>query len=252
MALNELEYELLTFIEQEYLLSGSIPSKDVCLTTLSMSSKKYDDLWKRDDFKTALMSRGISQKILQGIEENGVLTPKQMLAVNTLLDINDNRSDSKKLKDLGIPTATYQGWQRDPAFRAYLHQRTELLFGDALTEANRALYDNVKRGDLGSMKQLWEMTGRWSSKPVNEMNIEWVLMKVIEVIQRHVTDPAQLSALAADLSAVQAEAVPSLYATPDRATALPGLPGRPSELPLITGPPSLPNDSSNDKPVFSL
>lgn len=248
MALNESEYELVTFIEQEYLLSGSIPSKEICLEKLSLSAKKYDALWKRDDFRTALMSRGISQKILDGTEHNGVLTTKQMLAVNTLLDINDTRSDTKKLRDLGIPTQTYQGWQRDPAFRAYLHQRTELLFGDALTEANRALYDNVKRGDLGSMKQLWEMTGRWSSKPVAEMNIEWVLMKVIEVIQRHVTEPAQLSAIAADLSAVQAEAVPSVQPM----AALPGLPGRPTTSPLITEPPSLPNDSSNDKPVFSL
>ena len=247
MALNENEYELVSYIEQEYLLSGSIPTKDVCLEKLSISSKKYDDLWKREDFKNALMSRGISQRLLEGAEINGVLTPKQMLAINTLLDINDTRSDAKKLKDLGIPTATYSGWQRDPAFRAYLHQRTELLFGDALTEANRALYDNVKRGDLGSMKQLWEMTGRWSSKPVSEMNIEWVLMKVIEVLQRHITDPSQLSAIAEELAGVQAEAVPAVQPL----VPTPGLPVRVDQAALITGPSDSLNNPS-EKPVFQL
>lgn len=248
MPLNESEYELVTFIEQEYLLSGSIPTKEVCIEQLGISPKKYDSLWKRDDFRTALLSRGINQKLLDGAEINGVLTPKQMLAINTMLDVNDNRSDSKKLKDLGIPSQTWAGWMRDPAFRTHLHQRTELIFGDALIEANRAIYDNVKRGDLGSMKQVWEMTGRWSSKPVAEMNIEWVLMKVIEVIQRHVTEPAQLSAIAADLSAVQAEAVPSVQPL----NAPLGLPGRPNDSALITEPSGSSNATANDKPVFQL
>lgn len=236
MPLNEAEYELVSFIEQEYLLSGSVPSKEICLEKLSMSAKIYDKLWSREDFKTALLSRGISQKILDGAEISGVLTPKQMLAVNTLLDINDNRSDAKKLRDLGIPSSTYQGWMRDPAFRTYLHQRTELLFGDALTEANRALYDNVKRGDLGSMKQLWEMTGRWSSKPVSEMNIEWVLMKVIETIQRHITDPEQLSAIATDLGAIQEQAVPRSSVAVDSRSMPALLPGGVEPSALNTAP----------------
>lgn len=208
MALNEREYELLTFIEQEYLISGMLPSKDVCCSKVSITPLAYDKLYKRDDFRNALLARGISIKILDGVQSNGVLTAEQLMTINTLLDQNDTRSDKKKLADLQVSTQTYAGWCRDPAFQEYLQRRTEALFGDALTEANRAIYDNVRRGDLGSIKLLFEMTGRWSSKPVSEMNIEWVLIKIMEVLEKHITDSNLLLSIATDLGGIQAEAVP--------------------------------------------
>lgn len=204
MALNEREYQLLSFMEQEYLISGFLPSKEVCLKTLRFRSDAYDALLKREDFKNALLARGISLSD----DPNGVLTAIQLATVNTLLDRNDNRSDKKKLADLKVSTQTYEGWCRDPAFQDYMQRRTEALYGDALTEANRAIYDNVRRGDLGSIKLLFEMTGRWSSKPVSEMNIEWVLMKVVEVLQKHITDSDKLLAIATELSGIQQEAIP--------------------------------------------
>lgn len=206
MGLNEVEYEIVSYIEQEYLLTSHVPSQDVIVDRVAVPEKLVKNLFKRDDFKNALLARGINIEP----KTSNALTPKQMLAINTMLDLNDNRSDKKKLADIGVPTATWQGWQRDPSFQMYWNQRTEALFGDALSEANRALYDNVKKGDLGSMKQLWEMTGRWSSKPVSEMNIEWILMKVIETIQKHVTDPVALENIASDLGAIQQEAVPTV------------------------------------------
>lgn len=220
MGLNESEYELVSLIEQEYHLSGCVPTKEVCLSKLAMSSKKYDSLYARDDFRNALISRGISLKILNGEVSNGVLTAQQLIAINTLLDLNDNRSDSKKLRDLGIATTTFQGWTRDPAFQEYWTRRTEALFGDALNEANRAIYDNVKRGDLGSIKLLFEMTGRWSSKPVAEMNIEWVLTKIMEILTKHITDEATLMAISNDLLGVQQEVVPVANNVPSSIKAI--------------------------------
>jgi hypothetical protein len=208
MGLNESDYELVSFIEQEYLLSGQIPSKDVCLEKLNLTTRKYDSLYSREDFRNAMSARGIPLRMLNGEQPNGVLTVKQLTVVNALLDLNDNRSDAKKLRDLNVNTSTYQGWQKDPTFNDYWNKRTEQLYGPAVSEANRALYDNVKRGDLGAIKLLFEMTGRWSSKPANEINIEWVLMKIMESIQKHVTDANILTAIAEELLGIQQEFVP--------------------------------------------
>lgn len=203
MPLSDSDYEVLTFIEQEYHLGNGIPSADLIAKELSLPPKNITKLLDRKDFNVALTSRGIRREV-----KSRALTSEQLTCINTLLDQNDTRSDKKKLADLGIATQTYQGWCRDPAFALYLQQRTEALFPDGLNEANRALVDNVRRGDLGSIKLIYEMTGRWSSKPTSEMNIEMILMKVLETIQRHVTDPDALTAIAEDLSMLHAEAVP--------------------------------------------
>lgn len=208
MGLSDKDYEIITYMEQEYYLSGRIPSQELIAVTLEVPVERVKSLQRRVDYMDAMKARGLSTNTLERIPSKGNITVEQLMCINTLLDTNDSRSDKKKLADMQIPTQKYQGWLKDPSFNAYWGKRCEALFGPGLSEANRALVDNVRRGDLGSIKFLMELTGRWSSKPVSEMNIEWVLMKVLETIQKHVTDPEKLAAIATDLSGIQQEAVP--------------------------------------------
>ena len=225
MALNEKEYELLTFVEMEVSLTGLVPTRQLCLEEVPCSGPFYDRTTKKPEWAKALQSRGIRVD-----QSSKIVTPDQMTCINTILDRADTRSDKKKLADLGIATQTYQGWLKDPAFREYYSKRCEALFPDMTNEAHRALMDNVSRGDLGSIKLAYEMTGRWSSKTVGELNIDFLLMKVLETIQKHVTDPAALSAIADELTSyAEGPALPSTgHAQP--LPLLPGVPGRPGSV----------------------
>ena len=229
MALSDDEYEIVTFMEQEYYLNGRVPTPEQISIRLNTPVAKVKSLQARKDFKEAMLARGMSPTTLGYAEPTGRVTVEQLMVINTLLDTNDNRSDRKKLSDMGISTQKYQGWLKDPSFNAYWGQRCEALFGPGLSEANRALVDNVRRGDLGSIKFLMELTGRWSSKPASEMNIEWILMKVLETIQKHVTSPDMLQAIAADLAGIQQEAVPRATFAGEPPSALALAPVTPSK-----------------------
>lgn len=205
MPLSQTEYEVLNYIEQEYMLSRFVPSAEVISERLGISLQKIKSLWDRPDFKAGLTARGIDLRT----NSNGVLTSDQLACANTLLDFADTRSDKKKLQDLGIATQTYQGWLKDPAFSDYMTRRAEALFGDVMPDAHRALADNVRRGDLGSIKLFYEMTGRWSSKTVGELNIEFLMMKILETLQRHISDPATLTAISDELLNLAGSARPT-------------------------------------------
>lgn len=204
MPLSQTEYEVLNYVEQEYMLSRHVPSAEVISERLGISVQKIKSLWERADFKAGLTARGIDLRK----NSNGVLTAEQLMCANTLLDFADTRSDKKKLQDLGIASQTYQGWLKDPGFANYMMQRAEALFGDLMPDAHRALADNVRRGDLGSIKLYYEMSGRWSSKPVGELNVEFLMMKILETLQKHISDPATISAISDELLGLAANSNP--------------------------------------------
>ena len=226
--LNEQEYELLTFIEMEFSVNGFLPSKDLCCSTLNIKPVKYQAMYSQTRFQNALLARGISPQAVAGLKHNGVVTVQQMNVINTLLDKMDTRSDRKKLADMGVASQTYQGWCRDPAFNAYVTKRVEALFPNMVNEATRALGDNVTRGDMSAIKLVYEMTGRWSSKTVGELNVDFLLMKVIETISKHVTDPIALEAIASDLSGFAQMPSPSATLQPQPLALPSGVPGRPN------------------------
>ena len=217
MPLSQAEYEILNFIEQEYMLSRHLPTVEVISEKTGIPADRIRKLWEREDFKTAVRVRGVDTRV----SPTGILTAEQLMLANTLLDFSDTRSHKKKLQDLGISSQTYQGWLRDPAFQGYMVQRAENLLPDVTAEAHLALVDNVRRGDLGSIKLYYEMTGRWSSKTVGELNVEFLLMKVLEAVQKHVSDPKILENISDELMALAPQAPANRNALPAPAATVP-------------------------------
>jgi hypothetical protein len=208
MPLSSVENDFLNFLEQFWYEHGSLPSKDYCNEILG----EYDtnSLWKcfsRADFRDALLSRGVSLRgtdfASSGLAAKGrVLTEMQLAVANTMLDLRDNRSAKKKLQDLGISTQQYEGWLRDPAYQQYITQRAENALGDNQHEAHLALVGRVRSGDVSAIKYFNEITGRYVPNRVSNLDISVVLMRVVESVQKHVTDPAIQEAIAQDLMAL--------------------------------------------------
>jgi putative insertion element HTH domain-containing protein len=122
------------------------------------------------------------------------LSPIQLIAVNTMLDLVDTRSEKKKLQDLGISTQQWQMWLRDPTFSNYLHTRAENLLGDHSHEAHLALIDKIRMGDINAIKYYNEMTGKYVAQTSSGTgttqltDFKQLLIRILEIINDEVDD----------------------------------------------------------------
>jgi len=200
LALDEESWELVNFLEQEWLAKRALPTADrLSDIGFSISTESYTKFLDRQDVRTALLGRGVPLSILGG-GKHDVLTEEQLTAANVMLDLRDNRSQKKKLQDLGVSSQKWQAWLRDPAFQNYLRQRAEGILGDNQHEAANALVDRVRSGDVNAIKFYYEITGRHVSAPQggNSPNFPALLMRVMEIIQKHVSDTEIVNAIAED------------------------------------------------------
>lgn len=209
------DHKLLAYIEQEYLKHGAVPTKDRCIERLVTDKLHYERCIKNPDFRHAMVMRGIT---LRGFSESSaiedvVLTEEQLVAANTMLDLRDNRSQSKKLRELGVSTTKWEGWLRDPAFQNYIRTRAENLLPDNMHESHLALLDRVRSGDINAIKYFNEITGRYVPNASDKADVNAVLMMVLEVIQRHVKDPDALVAISDDMVAIGRKVNPQQQAT---------------------------------------
>jgi hypothetical protein len=210
MALDAATYDFLCLIEQSYLATGKIPTKDYLLE-IGVPEELYNASFASKEFRDGLLDRGIRLSLLQ---EHGdpsaawkqyALTEEQLTCANVLLDLTDKRSRAKKLTELGISTSKYQSWLKDPAFQAYLRARSEGALDDNQHEAHLALIDRVVSGDINAIKYFNELTGRYAPQKDGGVNVNEVLMRVVEVIQRHVSDGPTLSAIGDELISLSDE-----------------------------------------------
>ena len=188
---------LINFLEEWWFshddLNQKFPSQQMIVSRTKLPTAEVTRYLKDKKVLAALDSRGIIYADIT------LLLPEQLAVANVILDFSDRRSQKVKLNDLGISTTKYSAWLRQPKFQRYLRYRAESLLGNTQHEAHTALLKNVQNGDLNSIKLYYEVTGRWSSKPAAELNLEFILLKVVESVQKYVTDPAAITAIAREL-----------------------------------------------------
>jgi hypothetical protein len=217
--LSETEWSVINFIEQMYYIDGAVASTDRIATALSVDKTTVEKILKRDFVRENIQGRGISLAV-----EKDLLTTKQLTGLAVFFDTKDGRSLRKKLSDAEISTGEWEAWKSDPVFSAHMRARAEAALVKNLAETEVALLDSAHRGDISAIKLHLEMTGRWSSKTVGELNVEFLLMKILEAVQKHVKDPVAIEAIANELLAlVPNQSAPSAPAI---------MPGAASPLPL--------------------
>jgi Helix-turn-helix of insertion element transposase len=194
--LTTLEDELVTYCEQYALLNGELPSVEKLSAVLLAPESTVELALSKSEVRNALDRRGV---LLQ--TPGYRLSAEQLAVANTILDFTDGRSEKRKLDDLGVSSAKYQAWLSQPAFQSYIKQRSENLLGNTQHVAHTALVDSVRSGDVQAIKYYNELTGRFSSKSVGEMNVQYFMAKVLEVIQRH-CDPDTMRLIAAEFEVI--------------------------------------------------
>lgn len=168
---------------------------------------------KHETFHLALVKRGIKVPVVVD-RSNGHVTPdglttEQVAAITTVVNFEDKRPRSVKLREMGITTTQWGGWLKDPEFKKFLHQMTTTHLQDVLHVANEGLLHAVERGDTNAIKFYYELTGRHTQESGSMQNLRVVLAKVIESIQRNVQDPEVLKAISSDFEIILAGGNPS-------------------------------------------
>lgn len=214
--LTKEQYELLLFCEQSYWRTGDIPTySNLVEQGINLAEEVYDEAWINPKFISSLRSRGIPEHVLssesnsEGAFRGRLLTEQQLIVANVLLDPLDKRSKLKKLTELGVTTAEYNAWLKQPRFRQYCLDRAEGALIEAQPSAHMSLIERVSQGDLGAIKYFNSMTGRYRERTSAgvEVNVQNnygsdMLIQIVEVIQRHVKDPEVLAAIGDEILAL--------------------------------------------------
>lgn len=191
--LSPKQLQFCSYVEQVYRLRGEIPTYEAVRETLGFNTRsEYDRMWGDKRVRTYLSGIGIDVERITA-NTGDVLTPLQLLTINTLLDYNDPRPDHKKLKELGVSSKQFQIWKSDPAFAAYLRARVDKIIGGEQDEVDRALFERARDGDVTAIKYLNELTGKYRPADARGgIDLQFFILKIQEVLTRNLNDQPEL------------------------------------------------------------
>jgi hypothetical protein len=193
--LSESQVAFVSFIEQMFWTTNQIPTDEKCSEAVGVTLTTIKNYWQSSLVREHLVARGVNLSA----NNDGLLTAQQLMLANMLLNIHDKKSIREKLQECNVTPQKYQGWLNDPKFSGYLRTRAESLFAANDFQAYQALSDLANSGDGTGLKLFFEMRGIYNPRVKVDVNLEIVLTKIVEVIQRHVKDPVILAAIGEDL-----------------------------------------------------
>lgn len=199
MLLNDKEWDVVCFIEQYYAKESKFPPLSKIVEFTKLEQVDIVDILNSPIVREALDNRGIEWRIVK----SDYLNPRQIACIETILNIADTRTITKKLQALGIAPSTYQGWKKQPVFMDAYRKAARDLYGRSIPELHNTVIKRAIDGDPYMMKTALAISGEWDDKrSVEAMNVQFVLMKVLEVIQKYVQDPVALTNIANEFDQV--------------------------------------------------
>lgn len=195
------ELTLISYIEQKWHQDGKFPNPEIIENKFDVDIR--DLILNKAVFKKALDNRGIRYpNYALGDIDLEDLSNEQVSAVITILNLEDKRTRAAKLKDLGLTVQQWNGWMKDPKFVEFLQETSAKNFHAALDKAHEGLTRSIERGDVNGIKLYMELTGRHNTATPTMQNVQVLLQRVVEVIQKHVKDPQLLRAIGEDFERV--------------------------------------------------
>jgi hypothetical protein len=102
------------------------------------------------------------------------LRDEQLLAVETIVDLQVTHTWEQIARRLGIAVETLYRWRRDPAFQAELTRRSRALLRGHLPAVYQALIDKATRGDTTAIKLFLELTGEYQEAGYRDLLGAWL------------------------------------------------------------------------------
>ena len=192
LSLDQLDF--VTLINMHYSKFGSLLTAELAYEKYNLPVGQFEKFMSNPKVRSALKQYDIPLERFEAVLKDpdnwqaNVLSPVQMLAIETMLDMTDQRSDKKKLQDLNISTRTWNKWMRDPLFQETVQARVDnLLHKEGVHIAGMALMDRVATGDTKALEFYYEFIGKFTRKSAspessNAINFQNVVAKMLEVI----------------------------------------------------------------------
>lgn len=192
----KVEGAFILFIEEVWHQHHRLPTARDFLDRLSLGNTEVNTLFAREGVQRSLERRGIA---LPGSED---FTALQLAAINTYLNVYDGRSEAQKLKDLGVTMVKWNGWMKGEKFRSYVMGRaSEIFAGETMAVAQHQLSSGVAKGSIRHLRLFFDVQ-KWEQEKNAVGDTRQFMSRVIETIQRHVSDQETLKLIAADFEAI--------------------------------------------------
>jgi hypothetical protein len=193
------EFNYIAYCERYYFLNNSgFPSPEQAAKDLRYSVSEINVFLQNRNVIAALDRRGLPY-ITAGAQTNGELTSIQHAAALTVANFADERPIAQKLDELGVNPTQYYAWLDNPKFQKFVSDRADKNLKNVRPEAITEFAKLVRKGDFNALKYYFEATGEFRSQDTPD--VSKLLQLVIEIIVKHVKDPAVLSRIGADLLA---------------------------------------------------
>lgn len=210
--LTEPQWDFICFCEQFWRENKCFPSEAEIRLELKIKALDVKAFLGNEIVKKHLTARGIDWHLETPTEtkanENRSgrgrrLSDIQLAVASTILNPADRRSLTSKLESLGVSPATYAGWKKSKAFMDYMANQSEELFGEAMPEVHNMLAVKAQQGDAKAMKLFYEISGRWrGTQNEGTENVRMLIIKFIEILQKHIDDPAVMANIARDIQLI--------------------------------------------------
>jgi len=197
--LDQTALRIITLMEQKYFETGSIPTVQQVCDLLGLTAPVVLSYLDQSLVKQTLKRRGI-----ETVNGDGLVSIEQAYLVNLLLDTFDRRGIREKLKALKdgmgieITFAQYNAWMKDPNFKRYLTKRAEIQFDSLEPVARNRIVQAVESGNLAAIEYYFELTGIYSRRSQDMLDLRKILSQIIDILSRHV-DPEVLQTVASEL-----------------------------------------------------
>ena len=186
---------IMPFVELYYSRQGRYPSDVDLADHFGFTHLDLERIHASKFYNNCLRNRGIVRN-----NRTGQFSPEQLAAITLITNFSDPRSPDAKLASIGVSPEMYNGWMQSADFKRELQRRADDVLDNVYPEAQTALAQKVRQGNVQALRFYYELTGRVQTAEV--VNVKLVMVKMIEAVQKHVRDPEILQAIAAELSGV--------------------------------------------------
>ncbi len=162
----------------------------------SLTKEQVELIWPSSKFQKSLESRGIATT------KNPNLTLRQETFLQAYLNPLNLKTPQVLAKQMKITAIELDGWMRQKEFAKAMSAKAQDNLEKYLPMADQALGQLVQQGDMKAITFLNQLTGRFDANKQNSIDIVSVMMKVQDVILRHVRDPEVKRNIARELIAI--------------------------------------------------
>lgn len=162
----------------------------------SLTKEQVELVWPSAKFQKSIESRGIATT------KNPNLTLRQETFLQAYLNPLNLKTPQVLAKQMKINTIELDGWMRQKEFAKAMSAKAQDNLEKYLPMADQALGQLVQQGDMKAITFLNQLTGRFDANKQNSIDIVSVMMKVQDVILRHVRDPEVKRNMARELIAI--------------------------------------------------